>query len=170
MIARLRNDEGFGLLELLISLVMLNVGILALVAAFNGGSLAIQRASQTGTATVLADKQMELYRSLLYANIALDGANVTTANANSAYAGDPAYSLSQVTKICAGSPSSIAAQCKPLQTIVGPDKLTYRVDTYIVYVTPTNGRQLKKVTVVSRNADGTKTLARVNSYFDQSTG
>ncbi len=170
MIARLRNEEGFGLLELLISLVMLNVGILALVAAFNGGSLAIQRASRTGTATVLADKQLELYRAVLYTNIALDTANVTTASANSAYAGDTAYSGTQVSKVCAGSPGSVAAQCKPMQTITGPDKFTYRVDTYIRYVTPTNSRQLKKVTVVTRNATATKVLARVSSYFDQSTG
>lgn len=170
MIARLRNEEGFGLLELLISLVMLNVGILALVAAFNGGSLAIQRASRTGTATVLADKQMELYRALLYANIALDTANVTTASANLQYSSDSAYNASQVSKVCAGSPSSVAAECKPMQTITGPDKFTYRVDTYIVYVTPTSGRQLKKVTVVTRDAAGTKAFARVSSYFDQSTG
>ena len=46
VIADLRSEEGFGLIELLISMVMLNVGILAIVAAFNSGALAIKRASR----------------------------------------------------------------------------------------------------------------------------
>ena len=72
MRARLRTEEGFGLIELMISIVMLNVGILALVAAFNSGALALQRAVETSTAAALAEKQMELYRARKYAEIALD--------------------------------------------------------------------------------------------------
>ena len=63
MIARLRSQEGFGLIELVISMVMLNVGILAIVAAFNSGAVALRRASEISSAAVLADKQMELYRA-----------------------------------------------------------------------------------------------------------
>ncbi len=64
-------EQGFGLIELLISIVILNVGILAIVAAFTSGAVALQRASETSTASVLADKQMELYRAVRYTNIAL---------------------------------------------------------------------------------------------------
>jgi Tfp pilus assembly protein PilV len=168
--AKLRTEDGFGLIELLISIVMLNVGVLALVAAFNSGSLAIQRASQTATAATLAEKQMELYRAQQYVNVALDAALTTTASGNSTYAGDTAYSATQVTKICAGSPSSVAYQCNPMRTVTGPDDVSYRVDTYIVSFTPTNGRAVQRVTVVVRRSTSLRTLARLTSTFDQSTG
>ncbi len=50
----------------MISLVVLNVGILAIVAGFNSGALALLRATETSTASTLADKQMELYRAITY--------------------------------------------------------------------------------------------------------
>jgi Tfp pilus assembly protein PilE len=167
----LRTEEGFGLIELLIAIVMLNVGILALVAAFNSGSLAIQRASHTATAATLADKQMELYRAQTYANIALDDAAKTAAGGNSTYAGDLAYSATQVTKTCTGSPSAVAPECNPMRTpVTGPDHGTYRIDTFIVSYTPTGGRAIKQVTVVVRNSTTLKTLARLMSTFDPTTG
>jgi Tfp pilus assembly protein PilE len=68
----LRSEEGFGLIELLISMMMLNIGILAIVAAFNSSMFALNRASRISTASALADSQMELYRALTYSAIALD--------------------------------------------------------------------------------------------------
>ena len=85
VIARLRSEEGFGLIELVISMVMLNVGILAIVTAFNSGAVALKQASEVSSASVLADKQMELYRALKYAEIALDSTSVTTANTDTTY-------------------------------------------------------------------------------------
>lgn len=167
--ARLRNEEGFGLIELLISIVMLNVGVLAIVGAFNAGSLAIQRASQTGTAASLAEKQMELYRAQLYVNVALDAGSKTTASADSTYSGDAAYNATQVTKTCA-TPLSSYPQCDAMRTVTGPDKISYRIDTYIVTVTPAGGRAIKRVTVVVRRASTLRTLARLTSSFDESTG
>lgn len=167
--ARLRNEEGFGLIELLISIVMLNVGILAIVAAFNAGGLAIQRASQTGTAATLAEKQMELYRAQLYINVALDSGSKTTASANPTYANDAAYNATQEVKTCS-TPLSSYPQCDAMRTVTGPDKISYRIDTYIVSVTPAGGRAIKKVTVVVRRASTLRTLARLTSSFDESTG
>ena len=88
MSARLRGidgraEGGFGMLELIISMTMLNVGILAIVAAFNSGALAIQRAAEVSTASVVGDKQMELYRAVKYTEIALDATAVATANQDS---------------------------------------------------------------------------------------
>ena len=94
MIARLRSEEGFGLIELVISMVMLNVGILAIVTAFNSGAVALKHASEVSSAAVLADKQMELYRALKYAEIALDSTSVTTANADTTYQCDYANRVS----------------------------------------------------------------------------
>src|SRR5438128_10165676 len=69
---RLKGEEGFGLIELLIAMVMLNIGILAIVASFNSGAVALRRASHVSTASALADQQMEGYRALLYSQIGLD--------------------------------------------------------------------------------------------------
>lgn len=165
---RLRSEEGFGLLELLISITMLNVGILALVAAFNSGALALQRASQVSTASTVAERQMELYRGLRYSSITLDSASKSTADANPLYAGDPAYSATQVITTCTGNP--IADSCVAMRSTKGPDGVDYRVDTYIVSETPPNGRPLKRVTVVVRRASDNLTMARLISLFDESTG
>src|SRR6266550_3173599 len=73
---RAREEGGFGLIELVIAMFMLNVGILALVAAFNSGAIALRRASHTSTAASLADSQMELYRALTYSQIGLDTTSV----------------------------------------------------------------------------------------------
>jgi uncharacterized protein YnzC (UPF0291/DUF896 family) len=55
--------------------------------------------------------------------------------------------------------------------VTGADHRSYRVDTYLYFDTPSFGNQLKTITVVVRNGnDVTKTLARVTSTFDPSTG
>ena len=58
------------------AMVMLNIGILAIVAAFNSGMFALNRASRISTASALADAQMELYRALTYDAIALDSTSL----------------------------------------------------------------------------------------------
>jgi hypothetical protein len=57
-----------------------------------------------------------------------------------------------------------------MRTATGPDGISYRIDTFMVNYTPTNGRAVKKVTVVVRHAGSLKTLSRVSSTFDQATG
>jgi hypothetical protein len=47
--------------------------------------------------------------------------------------------------------------------VTGPDGRSYRVDTYIVWVTPAGGTAVKQVTVVVRRAGQTAALARVQS-------
>ena len=61
-VANLRDERGVGLVELLIALMVLNIGIFATVAAFTSGAVAIRRASHVSTASAIADKQMEAYR------------------------------------------------------------------------------------------------------------
>ena len=60
---RASDQQGFGLIELLMSMTMLNIGILALVAAFQSGAFALKRASAVSTAAAIADIQMERYRA-----------------------------------------------------------------------------------------------------------
>src|SRR5919202_1853405 len=91
VVERLRGEKGFGLLELLMAMVMLNVGILALVASLSSGTRALQRAGKVSTASVLADTQMELYRGLKYTAIAFDTSQWNAATSDTNYKADPAY-------------------------------------------------------------------------------
>jgi Tfp pilus assembly protein PilV len=165
---RLRSDEaGFGLIELLIAMVILNVGLLAIVASFQAGIISLGRASRVTTAAVLADQQMELYRAVTYTSIRLDSSSIP---GTAPYTTDPAYNASQITTpTCTGTP--LPDECNASRIVTGADNKSYRVDVYIVQATPTGGRALKKVTIVVR--DGT-TLSHVYvrqaSSFDQSTG
>ena len=149
-------------------MLMLNIGILAIVAAFSSSSLAIKRASRMSTAAALADKQMERYRALTYSAITLDSASVTSANGLPSYASDSAWSSSQVTTTCT---TPVPFECAASQNLTGADSGTYRVDTYITYQTPPSGRQGKLVTIVVRDTgNGSRALVRVSSTFDQATG
>jgi type II secretory pathway pseudopilin PulG len=78
LLRRLRESSGFGLVELLIALMVLNVGIFATVAAFNSGVLTLRRASHVSAAAALADKQMEAFRDSTYAGVQpIPAANLT---------------------------------------------------------------------------------------------
>jgi Tfp pilus assembly protein PilV len=169
---RLRAQAGFGLLELLISMTLLNIAILALVAAFNSGAIALQRASRTSTAAALADAQMERYRALTYGAIVLSNSAVAATDSlyrnDSVLGGNIANDLTTTTT-CTASP--LPNECNPSRTATGADRHTYRVDTYITARTPTNGRQEKLVTIVVRQGTAPySTLAREQSAFDLSTG
>jgi len=173
---RLRQEGGFGLIELLMAMTILNVGILATVAAFNSGIVALRHAGSISTASVLADKQMELYRSLTYGSIALDSSSIP---GSAPYTSDPAWSSSQATRTCT---TPLPDECNASRTITGPDHHRYRIDTYVVNNNPTttytapagaphaNARAVRAVTVVVRDStNANKVLAREISTFDCST-
>jgi len=145
-------------------MTMLNIGLLAVVAAFSSGIVSLNRASRVTTAAVLADGQMELYRALTYSAIRLEPSSIPGI---APYTTDLAYSGSQVTASCAGPPP----ECNASRQITGADGKSYRIDTYIVSTTPTGGRPVKRVTVVIRDYNNLSlTYARQVSTFDQSTG
>ncbi|MGD0715713.1 MAG: hypothetical protein ABSB24_16225 [Gaiellaceae bacterium] len=83
---RVREESGFGLLELLIAMVVLNIGLFALIGAFNAGTVAVSRGRAVTSATIVADKQMEIYRGLQNCAIWLDQWLMPASN--SAYAAD----------------------------------------------------------------------------------
>ena len=174
----LRSQEGFGLIELLVSMVMLNIGILAIVAGLNSGAIALKSAAEISTASVVGDKQMELYRALKYTEIALDTTAVGTANADHDYQCDQANKIDPAGSCGGGNQQTqqlktcgtLTPQCNPRQTVTGPDQRSYRVDTYIVAQTPPTGRTVKLVTIVVRRSVDLRVLARVSSSFDESSG
>jgi Tfp pilus assembly protein PilV len=162
---RLRQEAGFGLIELLMAMTILNLGILAVVAAFNSGIVTLRRSGMISTASVLADKQMELYRSLTYGSVALASSSIP---ATTPYTSDPAYSASQATTACT---TPLPAECNASRTTTGPDRHSYRIDTYIVDDHPVAAsRAVRRVTIVVRDGlNLNKVLARTTSTFDCST-
>ena len=179
--ARLRSEDGFGLIELLMAIVMLNIGILAIVATFDSGAVALRRASHISTASALADKQMEGYRALLYAQIGFDTTQMSgldnTYKCDSVLGGACPNTVTTCSSgTCADDTVPVLAcgtanQCKPSWTVSGansPDSYIYRIDSYILYKTQGSGRQLKQITVVVRDGYApSNTLARLTSTFDQ---
>ena len=178
----MRSEEGFGLVELLMAMVVLNIGILAIVASFNSGAVALRRASHISTASALADQQMEGYRALLYSQVGVDSGQIS--GLDSTYKCDSVLGASCPNTVTTCSAASgctdgtvpvfscgSANTCLPSRTASGassPDAYPYRIDTYVLFKTQTNGRQLKQVTVVVRDGNTlSKTLARLTSTFDQ---
>jgi Tfp pilus assembly protein PilV len=173
----LRKDEaGFGIIELVISLVMLSVGILALASAFTSGSVALRRASRTATATAIADAQLERYRAVRHCAVYLEPATVPAAGANywTGFVGP------LVTARGASCPDVVPAEAVtarrdllPGQT---PDGHRYRVDTYIVEGAPTSSpvafsQSVKTVTVVVRDWNYlSRSLVRQTSTFHRAIG
>jgi type II secretory pathway pseudopilin PulG len=184
----LRAEDGFGLVELAMAMVMLNIGILAVVAAFNSAGVALRRASAVANAGAIADTYIERYRGYRNCQIYLDpAANGGAIPSTGTYAADTAYSASQIVRSSAAS-GTIPATCPmdngsawpggmttsqqqavtaSTSTYTGPDNHTYIVDLYIKSVTVSGGGQQKQVTVVVRDpANPTKYLVRQSSTFD----
>ncbi len=157
MNAQPRDEQGFALVEMLIAIVVINVALLAILLSLTSGVASLRRSAEVSTASAVADKQLEQFRALAYTSIYLDTTSLGATD--STYQGDSAYSASQVNQAC----SPLVAACTPSQTLTGPDGRSYRVDTYIVPVTPAGGTAVKQVTVVVRRAGPTGTLARVVS-------
>ena len=86
---RARHEHGFGMIELLASMTVMLVGILAVFAVFQSGIVQIRRASTITTAAALADSEMEKFRAIRYDSIGL--ANSDVAAADSTYKSDSAY-------------------------------------------------------------------------------
>jgi Tfp pilus assembly protein PilV len=169
---RLRQEAGFGLIELLMAITILNVGILAIVAAFNSGIVTVRRSGMTATASVLADQQMELYRALTWDQVSLDSSALSSVD--NTYKCDAALGAACPNATSAevqGTCATLTNQCNPSRQVSGPDRHTYRVDTYILGDHPAaTSRTVRKVTVVVR--DGLRlshVLARETSTFDCST-
>ncbi len=166
-----RSSDGFGLIELVIAMVILNVGLLAIIASFQAGIVTLGRASRVTTAAVLADQQMELYRAITHNSIRLASGSIP---GSAPYTTDPAYtcggcSTQVTTPTCSGPP--YPDECNASRGVTGADNKTYRLNTYIREVTPTGGRPVKQVTIVVRDeANQSRVYVRQASTFDQSTG
>jgi type II secretory pathway pseudopilin PulG len=152
MPVRVREEGGFGLVELLIALTVTSIGIFALVAGFSSGLTSINRASKASTAGVVADKQMEAFRRFQYSAVALGTTDATTTGPD----GRTYFARSEVTLSCVVGSLDTTDPLAP----VCPD-----VDT------GKKSRPLKLVTVTVRDGSSTgPVLIRQSTTIDQSTG
>ena len=78
---RVRDEAGFGLVELLIAMTVMAIGISAIVAGMSSGFIAVNRARDASTAAAVADKQMEAYRALPNCAIYLDAGTIPASGA-----------------------------------------------------------------------------------------
>ena len=182
--AGLRGEEAQGLVELIVALTVLAIGIGSLLTLLTSSALSLQRSDQKGTALVLAETQIELYRGVVFKDIRLDQtslnnvANVDPSGyymgANSSDSSIPVGTAStQLTDTAPGGVTrdcpdgAVPVECMPVQVNVsGPDHRLYRIDTYIHQSNPDGGDTVDSVFVdVRDNANPSKILARSSSTF-----
>jgi Tfp pilus assembly protein PilV len=103
----IRDERGFGMIELLTAMTVMLVGVMSLFALFQAGMLQIRRASTITTAAALADAEMEKFRAIKYDTIGLDDTQVaatdTTYKTDTAYRADAAPVTSIISAIDAAA-------------------------------------------------------------------
>lgn len=149
MPSRLRDQAGFGLVELLIAMTVMAIGIFALVAGFSSGFGAINRASKTSTAGTLADQRMEAYRRGAYSALVTG----STAAATTGPDGRTYWIVADIASKCPdeATPTGTPATC----TLSGG----------------VTSRPVQRATITVRDGSSTgRILITESSTFDQSTG
>jgi Tfp pilus assembly protein PilV len=168
------------MVELLCAMGVMSIGILAVYAMFESSTVQIRRASTVSTAAALADSEMENYRAVKYETIGL--ATVDVDAADSTYTGDGAFrpissptNETDSTVVVNACPDTPCTSSVPTRTVTGADGKSYRLDTYATWQavqnsSGTQGRDVKLITLVVRDAATNRVWARVSSSFDESTG
>jgi len=173
-----RRQEGFGLIELLVSMVVLAIAVAALLTVFTAAARSLGRAGERGTATTLVERQLELYRKLAWGEIRLSAAPASYLTPNPP---DPWFPLLPGTQvadgICPLTPPVTSDPekwepdpCAPVQNNVpGPDHHRYRIDTYMQYESGSTTIKRVWVVVYRVNGDGSwSRLARASSSYAKS--
>jgi type II secretory pathway pseudopilin PulG len=190
------SEAGFGLVELLIAMVILQIALLAIVGAFGAGSVALGRASRANTAQALANQQLELYRSMTYDPIGLDTAGAPTSGT---YVADTTVCPANQTPVCGNTgprnnPGTSSWSCTATSGATSvsfyysanginpciahrlvsgansPDGQSYYVDTYIALTaSTTTQRSYKQISVVVRNGVTGKQLVKEITTMDCGT-
>lgn len=184
------SEEGQGLIELLIAMIILATAVGALLSLMVASAVSIQRSDEKGTALTIAENQLELYRNVSYPNIRLSATTLAGVPAASAYmtahtsdgtipsgaSGSQVLDTTTGNNACSGT--DLTTLCAPVQNVVGPDGRAYEVDTYItqcpnaaITSCPSSGDPVKQVFVVVRDhaTSSTRILARNASTFTSLT-
>ena len=155
------------LIELLIAMTFLAIAIGALMSVYTSTILSMRHTSIQGNALTLVDTQIEVYKTLPYALIALD--STTAPSSSDLYATGPPSNLSPAQRSTISGGQRTGGTYAATQTVTGPDNRTYRVDTYIFHNAPVSGRVGVQVTVAARLVEGSTVgsiRAQVVSAFD----
>jgi Tfp pilus assembly protein PilV len=171
MRTRLIDQRGFGMVELIISVFVLTVALLAIGIAFGTAFVSTRAAAQKTVAAKLADTQMERYAALAFSSIGLDATTLgSTKASDSTYTAD----LAALNATKSGTDVTIsgcgtAPQCLPVQTTIGTDGKSYRVETLIRDVTAFTSWSERFVTVIVRDPSksGAPEIYRITSGFDK---
>lgn len=138
------------LLELVITLGFLSIAVGALVSVYTSSILSLRNTSIEGNALTLVDKQMELFKTLPYAEIKI----TSPPGGGDPYVTSPPSNLSSSQKAAVSSGQVTGGSIPAVATVLGPDKKTYRVDTYVFPLTTSLGRPGVQVTVAARLVAG----------------
>lgn len=171
MRARLRQDDGFMMLELLAAMVVLTVALLALMAGYDSAFTSMHKASRQTTAYTLAQNQLELYSALSYSSVGLDTTTLSSVKAsNSTYTSDEAGLTNASTASDATLTCGTATNCLPVQTLTGSDHKSYTVETFIRNVPDLayTGRSERDVTIIVRDpsTSGSPVVAELDRAYD----
>jgi type II secretory pathway pseudopilin PulG len=189
---RLRQERGQGLIELVVTMVVISLALLALAASYDTGFLSLHHSASKLAAANLAQKQLELYAAIPYASLGLDTTTLASVRAvDTTYTSDDTAlvpSGADKTVSCGTSSYCLPVQCTPAATCaypvtlsedpVGSDGKHYKVETFIrtVSQTVTGGGSVSEidVTVIVRdpNQSGSPMIYEATTAFDcaMSTG
>ena len=145
---RLRPESGSLLIELLIAMTFLAIAIGALMSVYTSTILSMRHTSIEGNALTLVDKQMEVFKTLPYAQIALD--STTAPSSSDLYATSPPSNLTSAQRSTISGGQRTGGTYAATRAVTGPDNRAYRVDTYIFANTPSGGQAGVQVTVAAR--------------------
>ncbi len=183
---RLRNEEGFLLIELIAAVVILSVALLALLGAYDDAWFSLRSGAKNSSAGIIANDQLELYASLQYSSIGLDATTLTSTKASdTTYTSDEAALPVPANTTAADATISscgTSAQCLPVQRVTGADGKSYRLETFARLITNVstcpnqNATQCgsspwkeKVVTVIVRDLSktGNPKVVTLQTAFDQ---
>ena len=85
-LAALREDDGFTIVELLVTILVIAVSLITMMSAFDSSRRLTSTAEENETATHQAEREMERILSLSYDSIALKSVPATSTDPN-----NPAY-------------------------------------------------------------------------------
>jgi Tfp pilus assembly protein PilV len=188
MPTRLQQEQGQGMIEMILAITVITIAVLALMASYDEAFFSLHSSARKTAAASLAESQLELYSALYssqsaFSSIGLSSTEVTTAKASDTYYSTDESSLtpSNTTEVSNASCTSTSTlpQCMPVQTnVVGTDGKKYRIETFVRDVSqsltctttpPCPTTTERDVTVIVRdpNVSGSPKVYTVTAAFDQ---
>jgi len=180
----MRSERGQGLIELLITMVVITIALLALGAGFDAAFLSLHQSARNAAAANLGEQQLEMFAAIPYASLGLDTTTLATVKSkDTTYVSDDAAlspSGTDKTLTCGTSSYCLPVQCTPAATCsypvtlsedpVGSDNRHYKVETFIRSVTETTQEIMVTVIVRDPNQTGSPIVYEASSAFDSCTG